>query len=130
VVVACPLSDRTRGMLGPSQLARMKSTAMLVNVARAEVIDERALFEVLRDRRIGAAALDVWYRYAASPDEIMHGSTLPFHELPNVTVTPHMSAWSSAMVKRRVQTVARNLDRLARGEPLLNVVLEGSWRDG
>jgi phosphoglycerate dehydrogenase-like enzyme len=128
VIVACALSDRTRGMLGPKQLARMKASGMLVNIARAEIVDEDALFEALRHRRIEGAALDAWYRYPVSPDEMLHGSRLPFHELPNVIVTPHMSGWSSGTLKRRQDAIGRNLDRLARNEPLLNVVLEGKWR--
>lgn len=126
LVVACPLTNETRGMIGAPQLAKCKPDAMLINVARAEIVEEEALFEALRDKRIGAAALDVWYQYPESPDQVMHGSRLPFHELPDVIVTPHLSAGTHAMATRRLRRMAENLDRLAAGKDLENVVLAGA----
>lgn len=126
VVVAVPLLDQTRGLLGETELRRMNPTAYLINVARGEVIEERALYEALRGRVIAGAAIDVWYRY---PDH-WNGigpcipSTLPFNELPNVIMTPHISGWTIDTFRSRWQTVAENLRRLAAGEPLLNVVYQ------
>jgi len=128
LVIACPLTERTRNMLGAPELARLKPSAYLINVSRAEIIDERALYEALRDRRIAGAALDVWYRYPQNGDEIMTGSTLPFHELPNVLATPHMAGWSAPMVERRIARMVENLKNLERGAPLQRVVLTGSWQ--
>src|SRR5919204_669390 len=65
LVVALPATATTRGLIGEGQLALMKRTAVLVNVARAEIVDERALYHALAGRLIAAAALDVWYRYPA-----------------------------------------------------------------
>ena len=127
LVIACPLSDSTRSMIGPAQLAKIRRGAMLINVSRAEIIEEQPLFDALREGRLAAAALDVWYQYPTSPDEVMHGSRLPFHELPNVIVTPHLSAWTDAMIARRIRRVAENLDRLASGRPMENVLLMGTW---
>ncbi len=122
VVIACPIDDSTRGMIGAAELRLMKPTGLLINPARAEVIDEQALFTVLKERRIGGAALDAWYQYPPRIDEIMHGSRLPFHELDNVIGTPHSSAWTEPMLRRRYRGIAANLDRFARGEPLERIV--------
>ena len=63
VVVACPLDEATRGLIGKAELARMRPGAVLINVARGPIVDEDALFAALRERTIGGAALDTWYRY-------------------------------------------------------------------
>jgi phosphoglycerate dehydrogenase-like enzyme len=128
VVVACPLTPETKGMLTGERLRLMKPNAILVNVARAEIVEEAALFQALRERWFAAAALDVWYRYPAHADERLHGSQYPFHELPNVLATPHSSAWTAPMIARRARQMAANLDRFARGEPIERVVLTGTWR--
>ncbi len=130
LVLACPLTPQTRGMLGARELARLKRSAYLINVSRAEIIDETALYEALRDRRIAGAALDVWYRYPENGGVRLTGSRLPFHELPNVLATPHMAGWTSAMVERRIARMAENLKRLEIGQPLERVVLTGAWRPG
>jgi phosphoglycerate dehydrogenase-like enzyme len=129
VVVACPLTPKTQGLMDRARLGRLKKDAILVNVSRAEIIEERALFEALEERWFAAAALDVWYRYPAQAGERLHGSQYPFHELPNVFITPHSSAWTRPMIERRARKMAANLDHFARGEPLERIVLTGSWRD-
>jgi len=80
------LTKETRGMVGPADLARMKSTALLVNTGRAELIQPGALLAALRQGRPGFAAVDVYEKEPVSPDH-------PFLSLPNVLCTPH-SAWA------------------------------------
>lgn len=128
LVLACPLTPQTRGMLGAAELARMKPSAFLINVARAEIVEERALYEALRGGRLAGAALDVWYRYPENGDGLLHGSSFPFHELPNVVVTPHMAGWTSPMVARRIARMVENLKRYERGEGFERVVLTGAWK--
>jgi phosphoglycerate dehydrogenase-like enzyme len=122
LVVCCPLNSQTRGMLNEAQLKSLKPGAYLINVARAEVIEEAALFAALQSRRLAGAALDVWYRYPDSGAQILRPSMLPFHELDNVLMTPHLSAWTEAMIERRWQKIAANLDALSEGHSLENVV--------
>lgn len=124
VVVCCPLTPSTRGLLNAERLSWMKPTAQLVNVARAEVADEQALYDALQAKRIAGAALDVWYRYPASGFDVMLPSTAPFYELDNVIMTPHLSAWTHAMVERRWTRMAANLDSLAEGRALHNIVAQ------
>ena len=112
VVVAVPLEASTTGLIGRDELAAMKPGAFLVNVARGEVVDEAALYAALHDRRIAGAAIDVWYRY---PDagEPCRPSAFPFHELPNVIMTPHVAGWTTGTFEHRWAAIAENLRRLA-----------------
>jgi phosphoglycerate dehydrogenase-like enzyme len=125
VALACPLNASTRNMIGASELAAMKETAVLINVSRAEIVDEAALFSALSENRIGGAVLDVWYRYPSSADEDVPPSSYPFHTLANAVCTPHSSAWTTRLPYRRYARIADNLERLRRGEPLSNVVRAG-----
>lgn len=115
------LNPATRGLLGARELALMKPGAMLINVARGEIVDEDALYEALASRRLAAAALDVWYRYPTAPGPLLPARR-PFHELPNVLMTPHVSGWSEGMLESRAQLIADNIQRTARGEPPQNRV--------
>jgi phosphoglycerate dehydrogenase-like enzyme len=121
VAVTASLSAETRGLIGPRELSAMKRTAVLINVARAEIVDEDALYQALAEGTIAGAALDVWYRYptAAGPTFPAHR---PFHELPNVLMTPHVSGWTEGMLEARATLIAGNIARAARGEPPLNAV--------
>jgi phosphoglycerate dehydrogenase-like enzyme len=115
------VTPETRGLIGARELALKKRSAMLVNVARGEIVDEDALYEALAGGRLAGAALDVWYRYPAAP-----GPTLParrpFHELPNVLMTPHVSGWTEGMLEARAAVIAGPIERVARGEPPVNLV--------
>lgn len=122
VVPCCPLTPETAGLISAPQIARMKPSAHLINMTRGKVFDETAVFEALRDRRIAGAAIDVWYRYPGDPAEECLPSNLPFHELPNVLMSPHNSAWTLRTIMGRVEDMAENINRLARGEDLLNLV--------
>ncbi len=122
VIVCCALTEATRGLLNRRRLGRMKSTGVVINVSRGPIIDEDALFEALRDRTIEGAVIDAWYRYPSRDDLTARPSRLPFHQLDNIYMTPHSSAWTLGMIERRWGTIAANLDRFARGQPLENVV--------
>lgn len=126
VVLACPLTDETRGLIGTPAFEQMKSTALLINVARGEVVDEQALYDAMRARRIGGALIDTWYSYPTLADPNPRPSRFDFAGLDNVRRTPHISAWTGGLMERRYSAIAENLARFARGEPLLSVV----WRDG
>jgi phosphoglycerate dehydrogenase-like enzyme len=118
VLLACPLTEQTRGLIGPAQLARMKPDAVLINVARGPVVDEEALYQALREGLIGGAVLDTWYRYASPADPGLRPSRQPFHELQNVVMTPHLSGWTEGLMPRRLAVIIDNIERLAGGRPL------------
>jgi phosphoglycerate dehydrogenase-like enzyme len=122
VVVSLPLADGTRGIVGARALAAMRRDAVIVNVGRGPVIDEQALYDALSQKTIGGAIIDTWYNYPSTGIPSLQPSSLAFRALPNVVMTPHMSGWTDGTVRRRQETMADNILRLARGEPLVNVV--------
>lgn len=126
VVIACPLTEETRGLIGRAELAAMKPTAILINIGRAAVVEEDALYDALAQQRIGGATLDVWYQYPTpeAPDALP--ARRPFESLPNVHCTVHSCAWSREMIERRLAVIAANLKRLHSGLPLLSVIRPGS----
>ena len=121
LVITLPLTPETRGLIGARELSAMKRTAMLINVARAGIVDENALYAALADRTIAAAALDVWYQYPATAAATFP-SRRPFHELPNVLMTPHVSGWTEGMMEERAKVIAQNIERIARGEAPINLI--------
>lgn len=122
LVLCCPLDESTRGLMGARELALLPPRSLLVNVARAEVVDEQALYEALREQRLGRAVLDVWYQYPQKGLPSVPPSRWPLHALPNVRATPHISAMTPALLERRYRFMAGNILRLHAGQPLLNVI--------
>lgn len=102
VVVLAPLTDETRGMLGAKEFAKMKETSIFINVARGEIIDEQALYEALKARKIWGAGLDV---FTKEPIDLDH----PLLTLPNVTTLPHIG---SATIRTRLAMMALNRDAI------------------
>ena len=121
LVITLPLTAETKGLIGARELAWLKPSAIVVNVARAQILDEDALYDALAERRIAGAALDVWYRYPSTLGPVLPASR-PFHELPNVLMTPHVAGWTDGMLEARAQVIAENIGRAARGETPVNVV--------
>ena len=102
VVVLAPLTDETQGMLGAKEFAKMKETSIFINVARGEIIDEQALYEALKARKIWGAGLDV---FTKEPIDLDH----PLLTLPNVTTLPHIG---SATIRTRLAMMALNRDAI------------------
>jgi phosphoglycerate dehydrogenase-like enzyme len=121
VVVSMPATRETIGWIDRERFRLMKPSAFLINVARAEIVDEVALYQALSGRQIAGAALDVWYRYPRDPGPTAP-ATAPFHELPNVLMTPHVSGWTDGTLKARARLIAENIRRVAAGEVPLNLV--------
>jgi len=122
VVVSLPLTDNTQGLVDAPAIAAMRSDAVLVNVGRGAVIDEKGLYEALKSRQIGGAVIDTWYQYPTPTQIECSPSQYDFAALDNVLMTPHMSGWTAGTVRRRQETLADNIGRLSRGEALRNVV--------
>jgi phosphoglycerate dehydrogenase-like enzyme len=121
LAITLSLSSETRGLLDGRRLGLMKPTAHLINVARAEIVEEAALYRALSTGGLAGAALDVWYRYPDATGPVMP-SGQPFHELANVIMTPHVSGWTEGMLDSRAKLIAENIARVARGAPPLNVI--------
>lgn len=122
VVVSIALVPQTVDLLDHRAFAAMKRGSVLVNIARGAVVNEDALYTALKERRIAGAVIDAWYQYPPADDLQMRPSKHPFHELPNVIMTPHSSIWTRGMIERRWDQIARNIEAVAHGRPLVNVV--------
>ncbi|WP_445263669.1 D-2-hydroxyacid dehydrogenase [Ramlibacter sp. PS3R-8] len=114
LVLACPLTQRTEGLVGARELALLPSHCGIVNVARGEVIVQEALVEALRGRRIAGAYLDV-FAYEPLPADS------PLWDLPNVILTPHSAGFSDGNAERVARMFLDNLGRWSRGEALANL---------
>ena len=114
VVVSLPLTDETRGLIDAPQLAQMKPSALLMNVARGGIVVEQALVAALSEGRLAAAVLDVTEREPLPSDS-------PLWDVPNLVITPHDSGDSALGFTRTVDHWLRNLARYARGQPLQDI---------
>ena len=115
VVVTAPLLDSTRHLIDARAIAAMKAGACLVDVSRGGVVDQSALVEGLRKRRLGGAVLDVFEREPLAADS-------PLWDLDNVIITPHCSSVYDGWERRAAEMFCDNLGRWLTGEPLSNVV--------
>ena len=115
VVLACPLTDATRGLVDAEALKTMRPDAVLINISRGPVVDTDALVSSLRNNRIRGAALDV-----TDPEPLPEDH--PLWGLGNVTITPHNAGHTPHYYDRVADILAGNLDRLDAGEELENQV--------
>lgn len=115
VVVAVPLVEETRGMIGRRELNAMKPGSFIINIARGEVIDEAALIEALKEGPLGGAGLDVFDHEPLEPESELWG-------LNNAILTPHVSGGSRPIQRRAFEVLIENLGRYTRGDPFLNLV--------
>lgn len=112
VMLSCPLTDQTRGLIGAAALAKMKPTAILVNVSRGPVVDTAALTEALQQRQIYAAALDV-----TEPEPLPRDH--PLLKLDNVIIAPHLGSATEQTRQKMAEISVENLFRGLAGQPLL-----------
>jgi len=115
VVLALPLTPETRHLIGAPELRAMRKDAILVNIARGDVVDQDALVEALRAGTIAGAGLDV-----TTPEPLP--AEHPLWELPNVILTPHVSGYLRGYFPGAFAIFADNLGRFVAGAPLHNVV--------
>jgi glyoxylate/hydroxypyruvate reductase len=113
LVLACPLTEQTRGLIGAAELDALPPHALLINIARGQVVDERALIEALESSRLRGAALDV-VEEEPLPDDS------PLWDLPNVLISPHSASTVERENERIVDLFIENLQRWLDGSPLLN----------
>ncbi|MER7133077.1 D-2-hydroxyacid dehydrogenase [Streptosporangium saharense] len=114
LVLACPLTEETEGLVGERQLAALAPGAVLVNISRGQVIDERALTEALATRHLGGAFLDVFSTEPLPPESPLWG-------MDNVVVSPHSASTVDTENRAITELFADNLRRWLDGRPLRNV---------
>lgn len=115
LIVTVPLTPATQGIIGEKQLRLLRPDAVLINCARAPIIDEQAYIRCLREGWIRGSSLDVHYAYPLPPDH-------PLWSIPNLILTPHISGGSGAahFLPRTYRLFGQNLARYCTGKPLLN----------
>jgi phosphoglycerate dehydrogenase-like enzyme len=116
LILACPLTDTTRGLIDRQALALLPHGAQLINVARGEVVNEPDLIAALQSGQLSGAFLDV---FAHEPLPVIS----PLWDLPNVIVTPHTAGHSDGHFERVAQAFVENLERCLAGQRLLNRVV-------
>ncbi len=109
-----PLTTETRHLIGERELGMMKPSAIVINTSRGPVVDEAALIKALQQGRIAGAGLDVFQKEPLPPESELW-------ELPNVTISPHVSARSEMRDTRMTELFCENLNRYLSGQSLLNV---------
>lgn len=125
VLLAClPHTPDTESIIGQRELDALPKEAVLVNVGRGPVIDEKALYQALKGGQISGAGLDVWYRYPSSEEERLNTppSRYPFHELDNVVLSPHRGGATAETNYLRMDALAVLLNSASRGDPIPNPV--------
>jgi phosphoglycerate dehydrogenase-like enzyme len=126
VVITVPLTPETRGMIGKEEISLMKSSAFIVNVARAAIIQEEPLYHALKNGLIAGAALDVWWKpHWWDPIWNPNGenaSLFPFWELPNVICTPHNIVSTDQKSEASLDIIVENILRVRDGEAPINLV--------
>ena len=115
VAVTAPLTSETRGMVGEAEIAAMKPTAVIINVGRGPVVDEKALVHALQSKKIKGAALDVFETEPLPPES-------PFFDLENVLLSPHAADSLPDVRERALEFFVDNFERFQKGEPLQNIV--------
>ena len=115
VVVATPLIQETRGLVGEKELRAMKPTAYIINIARGGIIDEEALIRALQEKRIAGAGLDVVATEPLPPES-------PLWDFENVIVTPHVAGGMEDYMGKATDIFCENIKRYLSGEKLINII--------
>jgi len=120
VIVCLPLTPATTGLIGTEELALLPPGATLVNIGRASVIEEAALYQALSSGALHAAGLDVWYSYPSDEASRLHTppSAYPFHQLDNVVMSPHRAGHAGPTERLRMEHLAASLNAAARGDTI------------
>jgi len=127
VVVCVASTPETYGLIGETELRSMKKSAYLINVSRGTVVNEEALYMALKERWIAGAGIDTWYNYPPNPEHEKVFACFPpsktgIHLLDDVVMTPHVGGLSKEFVERSIKLIANNIERIAKGEEVINKV--------
>ena len=115
LVLICPETDETRGMIGREELAKMKKGAVLINIARGSIVDEPELVKALQSGHLGGAAVDVAAKEPLPPES-------PLWDTPNVIISPHSASTVEEENEKLTEIFVDNLHRYREGRPFRNLL--------
>ncbi len=124
VLLSTPLDKTTEKIIKLEQLRCIGENGVIINIARGELIDEEDLYQACKEKIIGGAIIDTWYKYPLSRNDKQAPSDFNFRLLDNVMMTPHSSAWTERLIERRCEAIAHNLDSISFNIIPKNVVRE------
>lgn len=126
LIVTLPLTSKTENLIGEKEIHLLPDGAVLVNIGRGKIVNQKALYESLKSGKLGSAAIDVWYNYPPSEADYAHTppADYPFHELDNVVMSPHRAGGMTTAETERLRMIqlARLLNDAALGKELPNKV--------
>lgn len=124
LIVALPLTEETRGLLGEKELALLPDEAILINVGRGPIVDEAALYQALKNGKLAAAGLDVWWNYPKGEETRTNTfpSHVPLYELDNVVLSPHRGGLVREQGEIWAAELAKMIELFARGAEMPNRV--------
>jgi phosphoglycerate dehydrogenase-like enzyme len=121
VFVTLPYTESTRNLIDSDRIDKMKSTSYIVNIARGAIVNEMALYNALKEKRIAGAAIDVWYKNAGEGLNELPSDNFPFHELSNIVISPHRAGFSMEKLPH-LDDAIENIKRLSAGIELINKI--------
>ncbi len=124
LIIAVPVTSLTYGLIKAKEISLLGPIGLIINVARGDIINQKNLYDALKNRIISGAAIDVWYDYHPNPDkdDVKRPYKFPFHTLDNIILSPHRG-YSPFSDLLRWNEVVENITRMAKGhEGLINTV--------
>jgi phosphoglycerate dehydrogenase-like enzyme/ribonuclease HI len=121
IIIAVPLTAKTENMINGNILKLMKGK-FIINIGRGNVINEKALYQNLKNGNLAGAAIDTWYQYPNKSHREVIPSKYPFHELSNIIMTPHNAGYSDRAIEENILSVYKNIVRVFYGEEPKNKV--------
>ena len=110
IILCCPLNKNTENLINKDNLKLMKKSAVIINIARGDIINEEDFYFALKNNIIGGGIIDTWYKYPINKNKKkFKPSKYDFHKLNNIIMTPHTSAWSKSMIIRRSNLIKKIL---------------------
>ena len=124
LIVCLPSTPDTRGIIGEKELEALPDGAIVVNIARGDIIEEKVLFEALSSKKLASAGLDVWYQYPEREEDRSNTppSKYPFHRLENVVMSPHRAGGWNQSERVRMEHLAHLLHCAVWNEPIHHLV--------
>lgn len=124
LIICLPHTAATDNLIDDAALAQLPPQAILINIGRARIVDETALYNALAQKRLHSAAIDVWYNYPPDKEARTHTppANHPFHELDNIVMSPHRAGHATNTEQLRMAALADLLNKAAAGQPMPNAV--------